>query len=136
MPSCPHRREKKRRRNRFDVFEAVHESEYRCVRRPIDTRTKEPIEPAHEFEVALEPDDFTEEKCELPLIRFAYTVLMTWPPTDSHSLQTIRKKSITRVLLIFREAVSSASFAPAYIGVFVSKMAKKRKLAPITSATA
>lgn len=108
----PLRREKKRRRNKFDVFEAVHESEYCYVRRPIDTRTKEPIEPAHEFEVALEPDNFTEEKCELPLIRFAYAVLMTYP-TDSHSLQTIREKSITRVLLIFREAISSASFAPA-----------------------
>ena len=59
--------EKKRRKNTFDVYEAVHECEYRCVRRPIDTRTEEPVEPAHKFEVALEPDTFTEEKCEMPL---------------------------------------------------------------------
>lgn len=63
---CPKSREEKRhRKNNFDVYEAVHESEYHCMRRPIDTRTKEPIEPAHEFEVALEPDNFTEEKYAL-----------------------------------------------------------------------
>lgn len=61
----PPDREKKRRKNTFDVCEAVHECEY--VRRPIDTRTEEPVEPAHKFEVALEPDTFTEEKCEMPL---------------------------------------------------------------------
>jgi arginyl-tRNA---protein transferase len=32
------------------------------VKRPIDKETKEPIEPAHKFEVTLEPDTFTEEK--------------------------------------------------------------------------
>lgn len=32
------------------------------VKRPIDKETKEPIEPAHRFEVILEPDIFTEEK--------------------------------------------------------------------------
>ncbi|CAF9910945.1 MAG: Arginyl-tRNA--protein transferase 1 [Alectoria fallacina] len=58
-------KEKKRRKNKFDVYEAVHESEYRCVRRPIDTRTKTLVEPAHKFEVTLEPDNFTEEKYAL-----------------------------------------------------------------------
>lgn len=62
---APFCREKKRRRNKFDVYEAVHESEYCCVRRPIDTRTKELVEPAHQFEVVLEPDNFTEEKYAL-----------------------------------------------------------------------
>lgn len=33
------------------------------MKRPIDIRTKEPIEPAHKLEVYLEPDKFTEEKC-------------------------------------------------------------------------
>lgn len=64
----PFYREKKRRKNTFDVYEAVHESEYGCVRRPIDTRTKKPVEPAHKFEVAIEPDNFTEEKYVMPLI--------------------------------------------------------------------
>lgn len=104
------------------------------MRRPIDTRTKEPIEPAHEFEVALEPDNFTEEKCEMPLIILTYAVL-TIPHTDTHSLQTIRKRSIMKVLLIFQKMVSSASFAPAYLGVLVFIMAKQRRSAPITSAT-
>lgn len=132
---APFCREKKRRRNKFDVYEAVHESEYCCVRRPIDTRTKELVEPAHQFEVVLEPDNFTEEKCGLALIRFAYAVLMTYY-IDTRSLQTTRKNSITKVLLIFRKVVSSASFAPACVEVLVFKTAKKRRSALITSATA
>lgn len=128
-------REKKRCKNKFDVYEAVHGSEYRCVRRPIDTRTKELVEPAHKFEVALEPDSFTEEKFELPVIRFAYAVLMICFP-DTHSSQIIKKRSTTKVLLIFRKVVSSASFALAYIGVLVIIMAEKKRLAPITIATA
>ena len=60
-------REKRRRKTEFDLYEAVHECEYRNVRRPIDIRTNEKIEPAHKFEVTLEPDDFTDEKCEIPL---------------------------------------------------------------------
>ncbi len=95
------------------------------MRRPIDTRTKKPVEPAHNFEVALEPDNFTEEKCEMHLLRSAYAVLTIYY-TDTHSLQIIRKKSITKVLLKFREAVSSVSFAPAYIGVLIFIMTKKR----------
>lgn len=105
------------------------------MRRPIDTRTKEPLEPAHKFEVALEPDNFTEEKCEMPLIQLAYAVLITYD-TDTHSLQIISKRSIAKALLISRELVSRASFAPAYIGVLLYIMAKKRRLALITSATA
>ena len=59
-------REKKRRKTEFSLYEAVHECEYRNVPRPIDIRTNETIEPAHKFEVTLEPDDFTDEKCEIP----------------------------------------------------------------------
>ena len=55
-------REKRRRKNHFDTCKAVHESEYERVGKPIDTRTNAPIEPAHKFEVTLEPDKFTEEK--------------------------------------------------------------------------
>ena len=78
------------------------------------------VEPAHKFEVALESDDFTQEKCEMPLSRLAYAVLITCL-TDIHFLHTIRKRSITKIL---RRLVSRASFAPAYLGVAVSNMAK------------
>lgn len=105
------------------------------MRRPIKTRTKELLEPAHRFEVALEPDDFTQEKCERPLSRLVYAVLITYH-TDTNFLQIIRKRSITKVLLIFRRAVSDASFAPAYLGVAVFIMVKRRKWDPTTSATA
>lgn len=50
-------REKARQRNSFDLAGAVHESEYVNVKRP--------PEPAHRFEVTLEPDHFTQEKYEL-----------------------------------------------------------------------
>lgn len=32
------------------------------MKKPVDNRTKEPIEPAHKFEVTLEQDLFTKEK--------------------------------------------------------------------------
>lgn len=35
------------------------------MKRPVDKWTKEPIEPAHKFEVTLEPDLFTKEKLML-----------------------------------------------------------------------
>ncbi|KAJ2892099.1 hypothetical protein MKZ38_010269 [Zalerion maritima] len=46
--------EAKKRETEFDLVERVHESEA--------SRAKRPPSPAHRFEVALEPDDFTEEK--------------------------------------------------------------------------
>ncbi|KAF2141222.1 uncharacterized protein K452DRAFT_318885 [Aplosporella prunicola CBS 121167] len=49
--------DKTRQRNTFDLFEAVHEAEYSNLKRP--------PEPAHRFEVTLEPDNFTEEKFQL-----------------------------------------------------------------------
>lgn len=48
-------REKARQRNTFDLLTAVHEAEY--GRRP-----DPPPTPAHQYEVTLEPDTFTEEK--------------------------------------------------------------------------
>lgn len=105
------------------------------MRRPIDAQTKESVEPAHKFEVILEPDNFTEEKCGMPLIRLAYAGLIT-RHTDTHFLQTIKEKSITKVLLIFRNVVSSASSALAYIRVLMFIMAERRRSVPTTSATA
>ena len=128
-------REKKHRKNNFDVCEAVHESEYRYVRRPIDTRTKEPLESAHKFEVVLEPDNFTEEKCEIPPRRLTYAILITCH-TDMRSLHTTSKRSITKPLQTSRKVVSSAFFAPAYIAVLTTFMVEKERSAPITSATA
>jgi arginine-tRNA-protein transferase len=55
-------REKKRRRNHFNLRDSIYEPEYKNVKRPIHPRTKDPIEPAHRFEITLEPDEFTNEK--------------------------------------------------------------------------
>ncbi|KAF2839515.1 arginine-tRNA-protein transferase 1 [Patellaria atrata CBS 101060] len=49
--------EKARQRNQFDLLDAIHASEY--------DRLLRPPEPAHKFEVSLEPDDFTLEKYNL-----------------------------------------------------------------------
>lgn len=58
----PIRREKKRNKNNFDLRRSVQKSEYEFIKRPTDTKTNTPIEPAHKFETYLEPDNFTEEK--------------------------------------------------------------------------
>lgn len=59
-------REKKRQKNTFDLNASVHESEYNFIQKPIDPKIKVPIEPAHRFEVNIEPDSFTQEKSEDP----------------------------------------------------------------------
>ncbi|THY73138.1 arginine-tRNA-protein transferase 1 [Aureobasidium pullulans] len=48
--------EKARQRNGFDLLQTVHEAENDKLK---------PVEPAHRFEVTLEPDDCTEEKFQL-----------------------------------------------------------------------
>ncbi|KAF2273327.1 arginine-tRNA-protein transferase 1 [Westerdykella ornata] len=51
------KQEKARQRNSYDLVSTIHESEYDHVKRP--------PEPAHKFEVTLEPDEFTQEKYDL-----------------------------------------------------------------------
>ncbi|KAI8631036.1 arginine-tRNA-protein transferase [Xylariaceae sp. FL1651] len=48
------REEAKKRDTEFDLMERIHESESQSL--------KQPPEPAHSFEVTLEPDEFSEEK--------------------------------------------------------------------------
>ena len=60
-------REKKYYRNNFDLSLKVHGAEYQSIKRPVNPRNKETIEPAHKFEVTLEEDTFTEEKCKSTL---------------------------------------------------------------------
>jgi arginyl-tRNA---protein transferase len=55
-------REKKRRKQNFDLLTVIHEAEYRNVKRLIDPETKRPIEPAHKFEVTLESDSISQRK--------------------------------------------------------------------------
>jgi arginyl-tRNA---protein transferase len=55
-------REKRQRKQNFDVVKAVHEAEYSHLQRPIDPKTKRPIEPAHKFEVNIEGDSLSQRK--------------------------------------------------------------------------
>ena len=55
-------RQKKARRDKFDLLDAVHRAEYSSVKRPVGKRSGEPIEPAHKLEINLEPDSLTKEK--------------------------------------------------------------------------
>lgn len=55
-------REKKRRKTIFNLDREIEKSRYINIQRPVNPKTEEPIEPAHKFEVTLEPDSFTEEK--------------------------------------------------------------------------
>ncbi|WEW57224.1 Arginyl-tRNA--protein transferase 1 [Emydomyces testavorans] len=57
---CPKTREEKRyRKNTFDVRQRVHEAEYSQLKRPINPKTRRPIEPAHKFEVNIESDSLS-----------------------------------------------------------------------------
>ncbi|OJD35518.1 arginine-trna-protein transferase [Diplodia corticola] len=49
--------EKAKQRNGFNLYDVIHEAE--------DLNVKRPPEPAHRFEVTLEPDSFTDEKFQL-----------------------------------------------------------------------
>ncbi|KAL4879139.1 arginine-tRNA-protein transferase [Aspergillus karnatakaensis] len=63
---CPKtREEKKRRKLSFDLQDAVHGAEYSNVKRPIDPKTKKPLEPAHRFEINIEGDTVSQAKFEL-----------------------------------------------------------------------
>ena len=55
-------REKKQKRDRFELTEAIHAAEYSNVKRPLGKKSGKPIEPAHKFEVNLEPGSSTKEK--------------------------------------------------------------------------
>ncbi|RJE17590.1 hypothetical protein PHISCL_10073 [Aspergillus sclerotialis] len=63
---CPRsKEEKKYRKTNFDLLAAVHETEYANIKRPIDPKTKRPIEPAHKFEVTTEGDSVSQAKFDL-----------------------------------------------------------------------
>ncbi|KAL4795210.1 arginine-tRNA-protein transferase [Aspergillus venezuelensis] len=63
---CPKTREaKKHRKCNFDVVDLVHEVEYSNVKKPIDPKTKRPLEPAHRFEINIEGDTVSQAKFEL-----------------------------------------------------------------------
>lgn len=65
---CPQPRAVKRqKRDKFDLLDAVHRAEYSHVPKPVGKKTKQPIEPAHKFEVTLEPDSCTKEKHDVML---------------------------------------------------------------------
>ena len=63
---CPKTREEKRtRRDKFDLRDTVHASEYSFLSRPNSSRTGKSIEPAHKLVVNLEGDSFTTEKFDV-----------------------------------------------------------------------
>ncbi|KAL4870114.1 hypothetical protein BDV12DRAFT_184716 [Aspergillus spectabilis] len=63
---CPKtKEEKKHRKCNFDLQDAVHGVEYSNVKRPIDPKTKKPLEPAHRFEISIEGDTVSQAKFEL-----------------------------------------------------------------------
>lgn len=57
-----HIREKRERKQNFDVRKAVVEAEYSHIKRPVDPKTKRHLEPAHKFEVTVEPDSISQRK--------------------------------------------------------------------------
>ena len=65
---CPQSRASKRqKRDVFDVVDVAHKAEYHRIAKPIGKQSQAPIEPAHKFEVTLEPDSCNKEKHALML---------------------------------------------------------------------
>jgi arginine-tRNA-protein transferase len=63
---CPKTREQKRtRRDKFDLKDTVHASEYSFLSRPESSRTGKRIEPTHKLAVNLESDSFSTEKFDV-----------------------------------------------------------------------
>ncbi|KAI4188857.1 MAG: hypothetical protein L6R41_001878 [Letrouitia leprolyta] len=58
-------REKRRRKNHFDLQTVIHEPESINISRPVDPKTEKLIRPAKEFDVHLESDNYSEEKYAL-----------------------------------------------------------------------
>ena len=88
------------------------------MKRPIDTRTKKSIEPAHKFEVTLGPDNFTEEKSDVPAT-YARTSL-TVHKTDTSSSQIINELFIMKGPIKYQKADSRAFFVVGLIEVLLS----------------
>lgn len=80
------------------------------MKKPIDRRTQEVVEPAHKFEINLEPDNFTEEKCVRPL-RMLWS-LQTKMYTDMPYSQITKKTPMAKVTRIFQGSVSKGFYAP------------------------
>jgi hypothetical protein len=59
-------REKRQNRDKFDLKKAIHCAEYSKLKRPKGKKSGQRIEPAHKFEVNLEADSSTKEKCIQP----------------------------------------------------------------------
>ena len=71
---CPvSRKEKREKRDKFDLLSSVHAAELPNVKKPVDPSTKKSIEPAHKFEVTLEAADFSTEKYDL-FLKYQMTV--------------------------------------------------------------
>jgi arginine-tRNA-protein transferase len=63
---CPKTRQQKRlERDKFDLKDTVHGSEYSTLNCPTSGKTGKPIEPAHKLVVNLEDDNFTAEKFDV-----------------------------------------------------------------------
>ncbi|KAK2758282.1 Arginyl-tRNA--protein transferase 1 [Arachnomyces sp. PD_36] len=77
-------REKRLRKQFFDLLKSVYETEYVNVKRPINPSTKQPIEPAHRFEVVTEPDTFTQEKFDV-FLKYQTTIHQEAPSKWSHA---------------------------------------------------
>ena len=130
MPSF---REIIKRRNTFDLLGAVHEAEYASVNRPIDTRSKRPIEPAHQFEVSLEPDDFTAEKSvNIYVLSFDEAKL----GADTSCSKIIRELYIMKSLARYLRLVSDDFCAQGLARLDGNKTEKKGSSGHTTSAIA
>lgn len=85
----------------------MHEAEYANVKRPIDPKTKRPIEPAHRFEVTTEGDSVSQAKyaesplyiCLIPAKSSRFDLFVKYQTTvHKEDLSKWKTKDFTRFL--------------------------------------
>lgn len=113
-------REKRRRKNHFDLQTVIHEPESINISRPVDPKTEKLIRPAKEFDVHLESDNYSEEKYQyLPSLHQVGPNQVA----DTHCTQITSIMCTRRVPARSPRAVSDASSARALGRAVDSRMA-------------
>lgn len=125
-------REKRARRDKFDLSEAVHKPEL-SANPPLvgPKKNDKPVKPLHEFEITLEPDTCTDEK----YTEFFTTIRIVLICTDIRYSSNISSRSTKILHQDGKTPISSASFVLDSRVDFSKLRARRANLGRTTSVT-
>ena len=98
-------REKKQRKNHFDLLNTIAAFDYAGLKRPLDPKTKEIVEPNHKYQVTLEPDTYTIEKYVLAS-RHYHIVLVHTVYVSFHTTSMLSSKESITVISIYTDSLA------------------------------